>query len=198
MGALVMIAGLPAQAAPALSPGPGGSGGTRTGCFPQTYQGKLRVVTYHRGPFIAHSSGIVIGPSGSHTVTRTAAFEDKVTAGAQFNAGGSGEVGTVFAKVNAHFDVTVKSEGSHTRSGSVSVTDVVSNPTRRNKKFIAFDGVTVYSGRYYLTTCGADQRVHRKHGHYVTFNNITAGIARCGAGGAGSAITRLALQRCSA
>ncbi|MBA2559804.1 MAG: hypothetical protein H0V07_07935 [Propionibacteriales bacterium] len=165
--------------------------------MPQTYQGTYKVTTFNRTPVITHSSGLVLGPSGSHTVTKSAAFETKVVAGAELNAGGSVGADTVFAKVEGHFDVTVRAEGSHTQSGSISVTDVVSNPTRRNKKFIAFDGVTKYFGRYFLRTCGWDQQVHRKHGHYRTFNNYTEGIPRCGAGDAGSAITHLALKRCS-
>jgi hypothetical protein len=194
LGALAVSA-LPGAAIASLGR-PADSTSTRVGCMPQTYRGAYRVTTFHRHPRLTHVALYVIGPSGSHTVTKTAAFETKVTAGAELNAGGSVGADEVFAKVEAHFNVTVRVEGSHTQSGSISVTDVVSNPTRRNKVFIAFDGVTVYSGHYFLRTCGADRQVHRRYGHYRSFNNFTEGIPRCGAGDGGSAITHLALRRC--
>ena len=72
------------------------------------------------------------------------------------------------------------------------------NPTRRNKKFIAFEGVTTFYGSFVYVSCGYDQQVHRNKGRYNTYTNQTSGIPRCGAGDAGSAITHLALKRCPA
>jgi hypothetical protein len=195
VGALALS---PVPGAVAVGSGHAGSASPRVGCMPQTYQGTYKVTTFHRHPVLTHVAHYVIGPSGSHTVTKTAAFETKITAGAELNVGGSVGAGSVFAKVEGHFDVTVRAEGSHTQSGSISVTDVVANPTRRNKVFIAFDGVTVYSGKYFLRTCGRDRQVHRMHGHYRSYNDFTEGIPRCGAGDGGSAITHLALRRCGA
>lgn len=172
----------------------------QTGCLPQHYDDHVarKSVTYNRAPVLTHARGHVLAPSGSRTVTLTAAFETRVEAEATINAGGSVEADAIFGKVEGHFDVTVRVQGSRTSSYSVQVQDRVSNPTGRNKKFIAFEGVTKFYGSFTYVSCGYDQQVHRERGRYSTYNNQTSGIPRCGAGHAGSAITRLALKTCAA
>lgn len=167
------------------------------GCFAQTYNDHFRVLSYHRGTRIAHLSRYGIAPSGSHKISRTAAFETKVTASAKLSAGASAGASSIFAHVEAHFDVTVRAAGQHTRSGSVTVTDTVKNPTSHNKLFIAFDGVNTYSGAYRYVFCGWDQQVHRHRGHYLTYNDYTQAILRCGAGDAGVRLFKRALNHCS-
>jgi hypothetical protein len=169
--------------------------GTRQSCMPQTYRARVQVATYHHRAWITHRSALWL-PSRGHTSHETAAFEAQVRASARLDIGVDLGSRRVFRHVERHFDRVVRQKGQHTSRGTLSLTDDVRNPASRRAQFIVFDGVTRYAGTYYLKTCGWDGFVRRLPGHYVTFSDYTLGVARCGAGDAGSRIVHVALRRC--
>jgi hypothetical protein len=183
-------------AAPAgQSPPLRAAAGAGQGCMPQTYSGSLDVATYRRRPWIAHRSVLWLA-AGSSTTHETAAFEARVLARARLDIGVDLGARRVFRQVKRHFGSAVQRAGRHTAGGKLELTDIVGNPTSHRKEFVAFDGVSRYAGKFYLKTCGRDGVVRRIPGHYVTFSDYTVGVARCGAGDAGSRIVHVALTSC--
>jgi hypothetical protein len=196
LGLSVVTSSSVTSAAPSgQSPPLHASAGTGHGCMPQTYPGSLHVATYHRMPWITHRSVLWLA-SGSSTTHETAALQARVLASARLDIGVDLGARRVFRQVNRHFGSAVQSAGRRTAGGKLTLTDTVRNPTWQRKEFVAFDGVSRYAGRYYLKTCGRDRVVRRIPGHYVTFNDYTVGVVRCGAGDAGSRIVHVALQSC--
>jgi hypothetical protein len=210
--AMASVGGSPAGARTAPSEqsakaaGTPGEVKTNKSCRPGRYNPSYRIRTAHEAPAVTHVRSHGIAPGGSRTVTRTAAFQQRLSANARFKYGsevGASGVAKVLLKAEAKLNVQLAARGSKTTTNNVTITDVVSNPTNSNKIFVFYRGYTNATGafRYYFCKIyylpGQNYGppfVTYRIGKWSSYRVMGEGALRCGAGSGGNALAAAALR----
>jgi hypothetical protein len=171
-------------------------------CSVFSYADPHGVTSFHHGATITQASSLSIGPGVAQTVTKTASLVTTITASTTKSGGASASASWLWGKVSVHFDAKVAHTGQHTVAHSGKVTQKVSNNTKHNETFIAFNGTTKYFGGYFTKECvGADSsgigHIKKRTGRWTTYGGVPGnGIVLCG-GGASTAIVKAALKFCN-
>lgn len=179
---------------------------TNKGCRPGRYKTRYKIRAAHEAPVVTHIRNKGIPPSGMHKVSRTAIFEEQISANAKIKYGsqlGVSGVAKVLVKAEAKLDVQLAAAGSRTTKKNVTITDWVKNPTSSNKVFVFYRGFTKASGAFRQYFCKiyylpgqsyGPAFVTYRTGKWSSYRVMGDGALRCGAGGAGNALAAAALR----
>ena len=176
-------------------------------CQTDRYKTNYRIVTAAKQPRITHLSTYAIGPGGTRTTTKTAAFAKRISAAATFASEASVEASgaaKVMAKASAKVSMSLKAAGSRTSKKSQSITETVSNNTRHNVQYVFYAGVSGANGKfrkYYCKFYYVDgqsygyARVTYKSGKWRSYAIPGEGAVRCGSGTKGlGALAKAAMK----
>jgi hypothetical protein len=172
-------------------------------CNYHTYNSHYRVAVSAKNPVITHIRTYSMPPSASHKVTKKVTHATTLRAAARYRSDlslSASGAARIFASASVSTHISLAARGSHTRTTSVKVTDVIRNPTRHNATFVFYAGDTRAKGsfRYYL--CEQKHAYSPWHvmyapGHWKSYGVHGDGAVRCGAGTKGvNALGRLALR----
>ena len=188
-----------AAAAPMIAP-PAQAAATSASaarCLVTSYIGYQRVYSFYTKPVITHATQHGVGAHTSETVTESAAYQTKVTAGTKYSAGASGSVSWLWGSVGEHFNVTVAKSKSQTSTKTVTIKKYVANHSSHNRIYVAYRGVTTYTGHWYRTYCNGHGstvgNIEKHWGSYITYAGGGDGFLYC-KGGASSALGKAAIR----
>lgn len=160
-------------------------------CSPHKYRTHYKIVRSYRAPAITHIKTVGISPGGSRKVSKTVNFQTRVSAAVNYSSSTSVSAGKVLAKASAKVNMSLKASGSHTRSGSSTVSDRVVNRTRHNVQYVFYKGVTKANGSFRKYRCQHYYMPGQNYGYYkITYTPGRwrsyaipgEGAVRCGAG----------------
>jgi len=134
-------------------------------------------------------------------VRRDMVVKAKYEADGGASLGASG-VSKLLLKVEAHLNLNLTVFGSWNKVTEVTVDRTVSNPTRKNRKFVAFKATHQYAGRYKRWVCQKHPLaayptwVPMGSGWWRTHETLEEGTLRCGAGTPGSVASVVSARHC--
>ena len=182
-------------------------GRTKTSCNPSKYNAHNKIITAVKAPAITHLSTDAFAPGYHRTTKRTATKQLVLAASVKYNSGLHVEAslpGKILGQAGAKVDLSLAANGKRTTSKSVSVTEYISNPTKRNAQFVFFRGQTKASGTFRHYYCRIYYLPGQNYGpSYVTYRDgkwksyaiSGSGALRCGAGTKNlGALSRAALR----
>ena len=199
LGALGVVSTAPADAS---------TGPVRTSqkCNYKTYKNHYTARTTAKKPVVTHLHAYAMPPSSSHTVTKSASKQTVLKASVAYKSKTDISVSAakkIMAAASVSAEMTLSASGSRTVDKTVTVTDTISNPSKRNAQYVFFRGNMAaqgtfrytYCSRYYTPTGNIGYYVYYKDGTWKSFQIYSDGAARCGAAGAVNAVTKAALAQ---
>jgi hypothetical protein len=126
---------------------------------------------------------------------------------AQYEADGGASLGAsgaakLLLKAEAHLNLNLKVFGSWNKATAITVDRTVSNPTGKNRKFVAFKATHQYAGRYQRLFC--QKHPISRYPEWIAFGSgswrshetLEEGTLRCGAGTPGSVAALVSARHC--
>jgi hypothetical protein len=127
----------------------------------------------------------------------------KARADFSYDAGGGiSGVGKLLLKAEAKTHASLMAFGSYNKATYTTVKQTVSNPTSRNKKFVAFKATYQYQGHFKRLFCqqhpvqAYPTWVDWGKGTWQSHEELEEGTLRCGAGTPGAVATFVAQRHC--
>lgn len=129
---------------------------------------------------LTHWKGYQLPPGGSLTLTKSATYQEQLTAGIKISAGGSVSASGIIAKAEAHFNVELAANKSKTTTDSVSVSATVV-ASDRDRYYVAWAGNRYYNGSWYRYQCNGDgtDSSQTGYGTWRSFRSYAEGMALC-------------------